>query len=290
MTLVDFCRNEEELMKVKKILNNNVIIADHSSYGEVVVIGKGIGFNRVKGDEINSDSIEKFFVLKNEKAQEDYIKLLPFVDNEMHEVIISSINLIKKRVNGPLNEHIHVALTDHLMFVFNRISNGMEIRNPFLVETKTLYPEEFQIAREVVEHIAEKTGVYLPEGEIGFIALHIHSSVMNRNLSEVNQDSQLVTKLINMIEEQLNLQIDKDSIDYTRLVRHLRYTIERVKNGERVEEPEKISSLLKEEYPVCYNLSWKLIKVMQQAMAKPVYQAEAVYLTMHLQRLQKKTL
>jgi transcriptional antiterminator len=91
-----------------------------------------------------------------------------------------------------------------------------------------------------------------------------------------------------MIEEQLKIKIDKDSIDYTRLVRHLRYTIERVKNGERVEEPEKITFLLKEEYPVCYNLSWKLIKVMQQALAKPVYDAEAVYLTMHLQRLQKK--
>lgn len=275
-------------MKVKKVLNNNVLIADHSSYGEVVLIGKGVGFNRNKGDSIDTDSVEKFFVLKNEKERADYIKLLPFVDSSMHEVIISSIDLIKNRANAPLNEHIHVALTDHLMFTFNRISNGMEVRNPFLVETKTLYPFEFEIAKEVVDHIAQKTGVILPEGEIGFIALHIHSSVMNRDLSEVNQHSQLVTKLVNMIEEQLKIQIDKDSIDYTRLVRHLRYTIERVKNGERVEEPEKITSLLKEEYPVCYNLSWKLIKVMQQALAKPVYDAEAVYLTMHLQRLQKK--
>lgn len=275
-------------MKVLKVLNNNVLIADHSSYGEVILIGKGVGFNRAKGDSIDSSSVEKFFVLKNEKAQEEYIKLLPFVDSEMHEVIISSIDLIKNRVNTPLNEHIHVAFTDHLMFTFNRISNGMEVRNPFLVETKTLYPFEFEIAKEVVGHIAQKTGVVLPEGEVGFIALHIHSSVMNRELSEVNQDSQLVTKLINMIEDQLKTEIDKDSIDYTRLVRHLRYTIERVKTGERVEEPEKISSLLKEEYPVCYNLSWKLIKVMQQALTKPVYNAEAVYLTMHLQRLQKK--
>ncbi|SIA90475.1 RNA-binding antitermination protein GlcT [Mycobacteroides abscessus subsp. abscessus] len=55
-----------------------------------------------------------------------------------------------------------------------------------------------------------------------------------------------------------------------------------------MEEPEKIADLLKSEYPVCYNLSWKLIKVMQQALRKKVFDAEAVYLTMHLQRLQKK--
>jgi transcriptional antiterminator len=273
---------------VKKILNNNVLIAKHSSYGEVVVIGKGIGFNRKSGESIDTASIEKLFVLKNEKEQEDYIKLLSSVDNDVHEVIISAINLIKNKVNAPLNEHIHVALTDHLMFTFNRVSNGMDMKNPFLVETRTLYPVEYGIAQEVVQFIAEKTGICLPEGEIGFIALHIHSSIKNRNIGEINQDSQLVTKLIKMIEQQLKIEIDKDSIDYTRLVRHLRYTIVRVKTGEIVEEQEKLSFLLKEEYPVCYNLAWKLIKIMQQALSRPVYDSEAVYLTMHLQRLQKK--
>lgn len=275
-------------VEVKKILNNNVLIAKHSSYGEVVVIGKGIGFNRKSGESIDTASIEKLFVLKNEKEQEDYIKLLSSVDNDVHEIIISAINLIKNKVNAPLNEHIHVALTDHLIFTFNRVSNGMEIKNPFLVETRTLYPAEYGIAQEVVQLIAEKTGIRLPEGEIGFIALHIHSSIKNRNIGEVNQDSQLVTKLIKTIEQQLRTEIDKESIDYTRLVRHLRYTIVRVKTGEIVEEQEKLSCLLKEEYPVCYNLAWKLIKIMQQALSRPVYDSEAVYLTMHLQRLQKK--
>lgn len=273
---------------ISKNLNNNVVIADHSDYGEVVVIGKGIGFNRKTGDVIDEASAEKLFVLKNEKEQENYIKLLPFVESNLHEVFISAIELIKKRANAELNEHIHVALTDHLMFAVSRLSKGMEMRNPFLIETKALYPFEYEIAKEVVNLIKENTGVELPEGEVGFISLHIHSAVMNRNLSEVNQHSQLVTRLIDMIEEQLEISIDKESIDYMRLVRHIRFTIERVHNGEKVEEPEKIANLLKEEYPVCYNLSWKLIKVMQQALKKTVFDAEAVYLTMHLQRLQKK--
>ncbi|MCS0791257.1 PRD domain-containing protein [Cytobacillus firmus] len=274
--------------KVKKVLNNNVLIGSHESFGEVVLIGKGIGFSRKPGQPIDSNLVEKLFVLKNEKEQENYIKLMPFVDNELLEAIISSIQLIKQRANSMLNEHIHVALTDHLMFAITRLKKGMEMKNPFLIETKTLYPFEYEIAHEVVNLIGQRTGIYLPEGEIGFIALHVHSAVMNRDLSEVNQHSQLVTHLVNMIEEQLDIKIDKDSIDYMRLVRHIRFTIERVNKGEVVEESEKITSLLKEEYPVCYNLSWKLIKVMQQTLKKPVFNAEAVYLTMHLQRLQKK--
>jgi len=275
-------------LMIEKVLNNNVLIAAHPAYEEVVLIGKGIGFNRKLGDHIDTDKVEKLFVLKNEREQKSYIKLLPFIDNEYLDTIISAMELIKQRSNSNLNEHIHVALTDHLMFAITRASQGMEVSNPFLIETKALYRYEYEIATEVVGLINEKTGFTLPVGEIGFIALHIHSAITNKNLSEVNQHSQLISRLVEMVEEQLAIKIDKEGIDYMRLVRHIRFAIERVIKEERVEEPEKISSLMKEEYPVCYNLSWKLIKVMQQALKMKVFDAEAVYLTMHLQRLQKK--
>ncbi|MCM3768109.1 glucose PTS transporter transcription antiterminator GlcT [Neobacillus niacini] len=275
-------------LRIEKALNNNVLIAEHPAYNEVVLIGKGIGFNRKRGDFIDTDNVEKLFVLKNEKEQENYIKLLPFLDQNFHEVIISAIDLIKQRTNSLLNEHIHVALTDHLMFALTRASQGMEMSNPFLVETKALYRREYEVAKGVVEFIKEKTEIALPVGEIGFIALHIHSALTNKELSEVNQHSQLISKLVGIVEERFEIEIDRDGIDYMRLVRHLRFTIERVKRGERVEEPEKIAALLKQEYPVCYSLAWKLIKVMQQTLRMKVFDAEAVYLTMHLQRLQKK--
>ncbi|KLT18219.1 glucose PTS transporter transcription antiterminator GlcT [Neobacillus vireti] len=271
-----------------KVLNNNVLIAGHPSYEEVVLIGKGIGFNRKRGDYIETEAVEKLFVLKNEKVQQNYIKLLPFIDNDYLEIIISAIDLIKERTNSVLNEHIHVVLTDHLMFALTRATQGMEMRNPFLIETKTLYRREYEVAAEVVRYINDKTGICLPVGELGFIALHIHSAITNKDLSVVNQHSQLVSRLVEMVEKQFNFEIDRESIDYMRLVRHLRFAIERVEKGEMVAEPEKIASLLKEEYPVCYNLSWKLIKVMQQSLKKKVFDAEAVYLTMHLQRLQNK--
>lgn len=216
------------ILNVKKVLNNNVLIAEHTAYGEVVLIGKGIGFNRKKGDPIQNDIAEKMFVLKGEKEQEQYKNLLPFLNDDMSSIIISAIELIRERTNSFLNEHIHIALTDHILFAINRLMRGMEIRNPFLVETRTLYPFEYEVAREVVELINDHTEVNLPEGEIGFIALHIHSAMMNKDLSEINQHSQLIARLTGMIEQQLEVNIDRDSIDYVRLVRHIRYTIERV--------------------------------------------------------------
>ncbi|WP_110926123.1 glucose PTS transporter transcription antiterminator GlcT [Bacillus massiliglaciei] len=273
---------------VEKVLNNNVVIARHPRFDEVVIIGKGLGFGRKKGDILPADLVQKMFVLKNEKEQENYKKLLPSIDETLQLSIIDAIQHITKRVSGTLNEHIHVGLTDHLLFVMNRIQNGVVIKNPFLQETIALYPSEHEIASEVVDLIEKRTGMSLPEDEVGFITLHIHSAAAHKNLSEINRHSQLIFQLISMIEDQLNIQIDKKSVDYMRLIRHLRFAIDRILSEERVEEPEKFGEILKEEYPVCYNLSWKLMKVMQQQLGKPVYDAEAVYLTMHIQRLQKK--
>lgn len=277
-----------EAFEAIKVLNNNVVIASNSKYEEVVLIGKGIGFNRKKGDSITKREAEKLFVLKGEVEQIQYKKLLPFIDEDTLEVIISAIELIRKRTEAYLDEHIHIALTDHILFAINRLMKGMAIKNPFNSETKVLYPDEYVIAREVVEMINDTTNIQLPEGEIGFIALHIHSAVTNKNLSEINQYSQLISKLIATIEEQFGIKLNKDEVNYMRLVRHLRYTIDRVLTGEKVNEPEKITSFLKQEYPLCYNLAWKLIKIMQQTLKRPVFDAEAVYLTMHLQRIQNK--
>ena len=274
---------------VKKILNNNVIIATHSSYKEVVLIGKGIGFGKTSGSEITPNSAEKIFILKNEKDQEHYKKLVSNIDEDIIGVMNEVIHHIKKRVHEPISEHIHIALTDHIAFTIKRIEQGLEISNPFLIETKSLYPTEYDISKEVVSLLHDKLGVLLPEGEIGFIALHIHSAITNKTISDVNQHSQLVTNLIKLIEDNLKIKINKDSVHYLRLIRHLRYTIDRVISGETVEEPEKLALVLKEEYPLCYNLSWKVVKVMQQALRLPVYDAEAIYLTMHLQRLVNKS-
>ncbi|NNU91407.1 glucose PTS transporter transcription antiterminator GlcT [Anoxybacillus sp. CHMUD] len=279
----------EQSFRIEKVLNNNVLIASHPTYDEVVLIGKGIGFGKKKGDVIEQKGVEKWFILKNEREQEQYKKLLPHVDEEFIGLMNDIIRHIQKRTNSSLNEHIHVALTDHILFAIKRLEQGMDIKNPFLVETKSLYPLEYGVATEVVNMLNERLHIELPEGEIGFIALHIHSALTNHQLSEVNQHSQLISRLVSVVEEQLNIRIDRESIHYLRFVRHLRYAIERVKKGEKIEEPKKLSNILKETYPLCYNLSWKLIKIMQQTLQLSVDEAEAVYLTLHLQRLTGKS-
>ncbi|WP_226585118.1 glucose PTS transporter transcription antiterminator GlcT [Halobacillus litoralis] len=279
----------EQQLKIKKILNNNVVIADHPTYEEVVLIGKGIGFNKEKGDDISFDKADKTFLLSNEKEKEQYVSLLPHIDEKLIDFMNDVLLHIEARMGQELNQHIHVALTDHLAFAINRAKKNLQFANPFLLEIESLYPKEYQIAMEVVTMVYDKMGIQFPEGEIGFIALHIHSAVTDKTLREINKHNQLITHLVGLVEETMEVEINKNSVDYHRLVQHLHRAIDRVYQGEHVGDEIRLSKMLKEEYPVCYNLAWKLIKVMQKQLNKPVDESEAIYLTIHLQRLTHKS-
>nr|WP_239483946.1 PRD domain-containing protein [Paenibacillus rhizolycopersici] len=272
-------------MRVSKVLNNNVIIANHPERGEVVVIGKGIGFNRKTGDSILLEAVEKMFILTNQQEQEQYKQLVPQVDEQLIEIIGEIIMYISQKTQTELNEHIHIALTDHLAFAIKRAEQDIAFHNPFLFETKEIYPVEFELAEYAIRLIKERLGVDLGEDEIGFVALHINSAMTNRHISEVRGHAQLIADLVGIIETELRFTILRNSLDYSRLLTHLRFAIERIRRGEQVSEVDKLEMLLKQEYPTLYSLAYKLTKVMEQRLKMPVYQAEVSYLTMHLHRV-----
>jgi transcriptional antiterminator len=274
---------------VQKALNNNVLIATHPLHDEVILIGKGIGFGKKKGDIVTESQVEKTFLLKDEEEQRQYKQLLVSIDKELIEILNDVIVLIEERMGEALNEHIHVALTDHLSFAINRANQGIQFSNPFLYEIATLYPKEYQIAQEVVAILKKKIGVTFPEGEIGFIALHIHSAVTDKTVRDMNKHHHLIAQLVDIIESNLAIKLDRNNINYHRLIQHLHRAIERVYQEEMIGEQKNLANVLKQTYPVCYNLAWKLIKVMQRQLNMQVDESEALYLTIHLQRLMQSS-
>ncbi|CAM3889275.1 glucose PTS transporter transcription antiterminator GlcT [Alkalicoccus chagannorensis] len=273
------------MILVVKVLNNNVIIASHPEHGEVVLIGKGLGFGKKEGDAVADGQAEKFFVLRSGEEQQQYKELMTYVDESFVGIMNEEMEKLESHFQSALNEHIHVGLTDHLYFAVKRIQQGHGIKNPFLQETELAYPQEYQAAAAMAERFNQELGIRIPEGEIGFITLHIHSALTNRDLAQINRHTQLVSSLVKMIETYFDLDVDKEDLNYLRLVRHLHHAIERVTTGHYAEQQDTLLLVLQKEYPLCYNLSWKLMKVMQQELGCRVPDAEAVYLTLHIQRL-----
>lgn len=278
----------KQVLTIQKVLNNNVVIAHNDVYKEVVLIGNGLGFNRKKGDSVPFDQADKTFLLKDEKEMEQYVNLLPYIEEKLIAFIQELLLFIEEKMGKELNEHIHVALTDHIAFAINRAKKDIQFSNPFLFEIESLYPKEYLVAKDVVQKIEERTDVFFPEGEVGFIALHIHSAVTDKSLRDIKRYHSLLSRLVEIIESNLDIQLDKNNIDYHRLIQHLHRAIDRADKGTIISEENKLAAMLKSEYPICYNLAWKLIKIMQNQLNKPVDESEVMYLTIHLQRLTHK--
>ncbi len=54
-------------MQVKRIFNNNIILANDVDH-EVVIMGRGIGFQKHPKDQVDEKKIEKKFMRHNQKV------------------------------------------------------------------------------------------------------------------------------------------------------------------------------------------------------------------------------
>ncbi|MCR1130823.1 hypothetical protein NE172_07635 [Clostridium botulinum] len=48
-------------MQIVKVMNNSLILARDENDKEIVVMGKGLGFKRKAGEELDTEKIEKIF-------------------------------------------------------------------------------------------------------------------------------------------------------------------------------------------------------------------------------------
>ena len=270
---------------IKKVLNNNVLICEYRKE-EVIVIGKGLGFNQKAGKYIEPDKvIEKIFTLQNKQEQDHYKMVLEHTDDDVVKVVIESVQLIMTHFDLSQNESFIVSLTDHIVFALKRYQQNQFIQNPFLSETKYSYPEAYKIAKRVVARINLQLNVDFPDDEVGFIALHIASQTNQIDIEQTQQVPKLIKTAVKIIEHDLQIKIPVQSIQYQRFVRHIHFLLQRVRNGERAHVELNFETLLKSQYPLCYNIAVKIVKMIQTQSSVEVYQAEIAYLTMHIQQL-----
>ena len=54
-------------MKIDKVYNNNVGLAKGDDGEEFIVMGRGLGFQKKPGDEIDTALVEKMFVMQDKR-------------------------------------------------------------------------------------------------------------------------------------------------------------------------------------------------------------------------------
>lgn len=267
---------------VNKVFNNNIILVN-SNEEEKILFAKGIGFGKKPGYIIpKGTKVDKIFTIADGDNIKNLKNMIEKVDNDFFIVCEEAIYEVSETINKELNESIHIGLVDHLFFAIKRLKNNEEIENPFLVEIETLYSKEFMLAEIVAKKVGLHCGVDIPDGEIGFIALHIHSAINNGEISNTLKNSYLGSTIVEHVEDRLNIEIDRKSLDYARFLTHIKFAIQRIMENRPINN--ELTDIIKSRYKESFSIAEEVANIIEEELNIKVAEDEVTYLTIHIER------
>lgn len=274
-------------MCVVKILNNNAFISEVNGE-EIIVMGKGVAFQKKINDETMLDENMKIFSNSKSQMNEKMKNVILNIPESYLEITDIIVEMLKKDYNKELHDIIYVSLTEHIHSAVERLKNGIEIKNPLLNEIKSLYRDEYNIAVKGLDVIKEKLGVKFNKDEAGYITSHIINAQLDGGMNNTAEITRIVQKILNIIEFNLLIDIKEESPSYDRVITHLKFLSLRVLNNTINDEDDELFEIFKKKYPECYNCVNVIADYFIKEYNYELTKAEKMYLIIYIQRLKKE--
>lgn len=272
-------------MKILKVINNNVVSAYNDNGKEIVVVGKGIGFQKKSGDPVKQELVEKVFLLNDDSTNEfeEIIRNMPYEYIRVAGKIISNA---KKCLDKELNKNIYITLTDHLNYAITRAKQNIIIENALLWEIKRFYHQEYRLGMDAVDIIRKELGVELSEDEAGFFALHIVNAEMDADMKQTAKVPNIIKDILNIVSYTLGIEMNQNDLYYERFITHLKFFLERIFRNDMYESNYfEFNNMVKKNFPDSYRCALRIGSYIQAALQYKVCEEELTYLAMHIQNM-----
>lgn len=273
-------------MIIKRVINNNIVSSVDTSGREIILMGRGLAYNKKKFDVIDEEKIEKIFRLENYNISEKFMELLNSIPIEHIQVANNIIEYAKKELNKNLNETIYISLLDHIHFAVERYLSGVVIKNAMFWEIKQFYKDETRVALDSLEVINKALNVNLPEDEAGFIALHFVNAELNSNMVEINNITNIIHQVLNIVRYYFKVSLDEDSLNYFRFITHLKFFAQRILKSESLQNDDGFFyDMIKERYANTNKCVERIAEHIKNTYNCEISNDEKVYLIVHIERV-----
>lgn len=273
-------------MIINKVLNNNGVTIINENDEEAVVMGRGLAFQKKKGDEIDESKIEKIFVLENKSINQKLLTLVNDIPAKYLEIVEDIIKYAEDKLGKKLNENIYLTLTDHISFAISRAEKNLEIKNAMLWDIKRLHKEEFDVGIHALRVIKENLNFDLPEDEAASIAMHILNGELDQEIPEIVDMIKLIEEILKMVKYHFNIEFDEESINYYRFVTHLKFFTQRLSSGRYYEDNDNdLFDMIKLKYPKSYECTKRIEGFVKQKYNTQLTKEEMLYLIIHTARV-----
>ena len=239
------------MLRISKVLNSSVVLVRDDNGEESILLGKGIGYGRKAGQEIDRQPSDRVFIpLSNPDAQPmlELFSSIPPVYLELTQEIVADA---EETLGVKLSPHIYLMLTDHLHFAVERQQLGLNVTNRVLWEIKHFYRKEYEVGARALKRAGRLLNVVLPEEEAGNIAFHIVNARMDNGAGgDAMQAARLIGELTNIVTYRIHARLDTESIHFSRFISHLQFFADRFFSGKLMDsEDDFLFNQMQQGYP-----------------------------------------
>ena len=143
-------------MIIQKVINNNVVSTFDSNGKEVILMGKGIGFRKKTGDELDKTKIEKIFTL-DLSGKSSFVQEVMAIIQEFYEIVLD---------------------TEHPSYQKRPIEEDEEDDVEFYERNQKKYPEAYVCSQKIVEHIEQHYNCKLSADEKMYLIIYVKRLIL----------------------------------------------------------------------------------------------------------------
>ena len=270
-------------MKAIRVFNNNAVSTVMPDGREAIILGKGIGFHKRPGEEVDARLVEKVYYVQNE-MQTKFLKILQDVEPNVMRAA-ERVLAMAENEGFRMSNQATISLIDHISFSIERFKKNIPLPNLLLNETQLLYQKEYKLGRKALDIIEECCGVRLPEDEAGYIALHLVTISVDRNAAY--EYLQFIKGSLDIVRETYSIALEQDSLATIRLTTHLKFLAQRIRQDsiwpEEDDEPMYRALLARDpRHSVCLE---RMEAFIRQITGHSINNQERFYILIHLTQL-----
>lgn len=281
------------MLRVAKVLNNNIAIVVDSRGNDCIAMGRGVAFGRKHGDLIDENDVERLFTQHVDELSGKLGQLVKSIPEEYFEATQAIVEHAKLRMGRDLDDGIYLALTDHIHFAVERARKGQALDNRLNFEIKMVYPDEYACAKTAIAFIDRVFNVTLPQEEAGFIAMHfVNAETGGMGMQTAATMAKIIHDSLDIVQKRFDMKLDDGSIAYYRFMVHLKFFAQHIVMSEMPRDSvgardRQLHATVVREYPDAYDCAEEIASRAERAHGCSVPDDERLYLALHIERVRK---
>ncbi|MCL8493992.1 PRD domain-containing protein [Corynebacterium sp. B5-R-101] len=272
-------------MQLLRVFNNNVVLARRGAE-DVIVTGRGIGFQAHPGTEVDPAKVVKVFVPDSGRDPDHMAAMIAGIPGEYVQLVIDAMHSVDMSEALRSKLTLVVAIADHIHGAVNR---GNAVSYPLEAEVRHLYADDFALAQQLLTAINGGLHKPLAPDEAVAITLHlVNAGFAVGDLSGTYRMTGLIQQILAVIGSHIDTELNSEDISVARFITHLRYLFVRMAEHQQLDSDDRqVATAISARYPDAVETAQMVANLIELRLDNTLTPDEVSYLTLHIARLEE---